>query len=389
MNFGLLCDDPEAAWLLSALRRHPAHALTRAVLVSPGTDDLLHGFAGVTCSDRWEDLLAAHNVDAVIVGGAATAVWEGARQLASAGTPLLVFPTVTGGPAILYELSLIRDDQQGVLFPCWPHRYDPEMLRLRQLLQSVDRPAISYLHWERTVALGSSRDIPNAVIEEELLRAADVLHFLFGPADQVTTLRTGGTATGALLQSVVLSGRAIPESTWAIKSAETSSSRLTLQTDRGPWSLDWDAMHSCWQLSNGAASPPKPADGGVGGMDLLAEFADAVARRNTASDWTNVLHAAEIVDAAQRSLDRRRTIDLHHEMLSERAIFKTQMAAMGCGVLMLTLLLMLCYLAVAGTVPLDDRVLKLFRLLVFAPLFVFLLLQLLLPLTRTSHAGTK
>ena len=109
-------------------------------------------------------------------------------------------------------------------------------------------------------------------------------------------------------------------------------------------------------------------------------------QRTGESHWTNVLHAAEVVDAAQRSLERRRTIDLHHETLSERAIFKTQMAAMGCGVLMLTLLLMLCYLAVAGMVPWDDRVLKLFRLLVFAPLFVFLLLQLLLPLTRTSAA---
>ena len=98
MNFGLLCDDPAAAWLVSALRRHPSHALTWAVLVSPRADDLLHGFTGVTCSDRWEDLLAADNLDAVIVGGTAPAVWEGARQLASSGIPLLIFPTATAGP---------------------------------------------------------------------------------------------------------------------------------------------------------------------------------------------------------------------------------------------------------------------------------------------------
>ncbi len=384
MNFGLLCDDPAAGWLMSVLRNHPLHKLTRAVLVSPGADALLHGFAAVTCSDRWEDLLAAADVDAVIVGGTAPEVWDGARQLASAGTPLLVFPRVTCGPAILYELSLIRDDQQGVLFPCWPHRHDPEIMRLKHFLQAADRPAISYLHWNRVVGLGYGREIPEAVIEDELLPAADLLHFLFGTTDQVTALRTGGTTTGALLQSVVLSGRAIPECTWAIQSGVAGSSRLTLQTDRGPWSLDWDAAESRWRFTDYAASPPKPADG-VGGTILLAEFAAAAARRNGASDWTSVLHAAEVVDAAQRSLNRRRTIDLHHETLSERAIFKTQMAAMGCGVLLLTLLLMLGYLAVAGMAPLDDRLLRLFRLLVFAPLFVFLLLQLLLPLTRTGH----
>lgn len=384
MNFGLLCDDPAAGWLMSVLRNHPAHALTRAVLVSPGADELLHGFTGVTCSDRWEDLLATAEVDAVIVGGTAPEIWDGARQLASAGTPLLVFPRTTCGPAILYELSLIRDDQQGVLFPCWPHRHDPDIVRLKHGLQAEDRPAITYLHWDRVVGLGPGREIPKAVIEDELLPAADLLHFLFGTTDQVTALRTGGTATGALLQSVNLSGRAFPECTWAIQSAEAGSSRLTLQTDRGPWFLDWDASQSRWRLTDNAASPPKPAEG-VGGTDLLSEFAAAVARGSGASNWTSVLHAAEVVDAAQRSLERRRTIDLHHETLSERAIFKTQMAAMGCGVLLLTLLLMLGYLAVAGMAPLDDRLLRLFRLLVFAPLFVFLLLQLLLPLTRTGH----
>ena len=49
---------------------------------------------------------------------------------------------------------------------------------------------------------------------------------------------------------------------------------------------------------------------------------------------------------------------------------------------MLTLLLMLGFLAVASVVPLDAKVLQTGRLLIFTPLFLFLLLQLLFPLTR-------
>src|SRR5262249_2546998 len=158
--------------------------------------------------------------------------------------------------------------------------------------------------------------------------------------------------------------RSLPELTWSIKSAAEPKSQLTIHTDQGPWQLTWNAASASWTSS---IPPTKPADS-VGG--LLSAFTTAVADKTSHTAWTDVLHAAEVVDAAQRSLDRRRTIELHHETLSERAIFKTQMAAMGCGVLMATLLLMLAYLAVGAFVPLDSRLLQWLRLLIFAPLFV-------------------
>jgi predicted dehydrogenase len=387
MNFGLLCDDPAAAPVLAAIRRSCVHALTHVVLVSPEADRLLHGLAGLQFHSRWEDLLAARNVDAVIVGGSSPDAWDGARRLASEGMPLLVCPTLAQGAAPLYELSLIRDDRQGVLLPVWKHRLDPQLQRLRDQLRSVDRPAISYLQWEHEVGLGVGAEVPGAVMNEELLHAADLLRFLCGAADQVTTLRTAGTSTGALIQSVVLAGRSIPEATWTIRSAARKSSRLTLQTPEGPAILEWHAESDCW-IAFSTSPLPAVKEGGAAGNAaerLLDECADAVAGRKTETAWVDVLHAAEIVDAAQRSLARRRTIELHHEGLSERAIFKTQMAAMGCGVLLLTLVLMLGYLVLASVAPLDPRILNVLRVLVFAPLFVFLLLQLLLPLTRTAE----
>jgi hypothetical protein len=44
------------------------------------------------------------------------------------------------------------------------------------------------------------------------------------------------------------------------------------------------------------------------------------------------------------------------------------------------------YLAIASTVPLPEMALLLLRTLIFAPLGLFLLLQLLYPLTRPSEA---
>ena len=86
----------------------------------------------------------------------------------------------------------------------------------------------------------------------------------------------------------------------------------------------------------------------------------------------------------QHSLERRRTVDLHHEPVSERTIFKTQMTALGCAVLFGTLVLMLGYLAIASVIPLNGTLLIVLRMLVFAPLVLFLLAQLLLPLSLTS-----
>jgi hypothetical protein len=65
------------------------------------------------------------------------------------------------------------------------------------------------------------------------------------------------------------------------------------------------------------------------------------------------------------------------------------MTALGCAVLMGTLVLMLAYLAVASVVPLNGTLLVVLRTLVFAPLVLFLIAQLLLPLTRAAKASRE
>lgn len=385
MKFGLLCDDPAAAWLISCLRQHAGHSVSLAVLVSPAVDQLLFGLTGVKCTDRWEDLLAAEDLDAVIVGGDAPEIWDAARQLAANSVPLVVFPTIAQGPAILYELSLIRDDRQSVLFPVWRHRFDPALRQLKCALGSAEGP-ISFVQWEQSIPLGSGTVIRRAMIEDQLLSAADQIRFLFGSADQVTALRTGGTEEGALIQSVILAGRLLPESTWTLKSADEASSRLLVQTPAGPWKLERSETDSPWRIAD---SPDAVSPATIDSAEMLAEIVAAVEGRSIGADWSSVLHAAEILDAANRSLERRRTIDLNHEPLSERLIFKTQMAAMGCSILLITLGVLLGFLMIDSLAPLNRSILKVLLVIAAVPLFGFLLFQFLLPLTRTSNAALK
>ena len=71
---------------------------------------------------------------------------------------------------------------------------------------------------------------------------------------------------------------------------------------------------------------------------------DAPGRWTEVATGTSHLELDELVDlvetfaAVQESSRRRRTIDLHHEPTSERTVFKSQMSAVGCLLLLLTLL---------------------------------------------------
>jgi hypothetical protein len=94
----------------------------------------------------------------------------------------------------------------------------------------------------------------------------------------------------------------------------------------------------------------------------------------------------ELLAATQESLRRRRTIDVLFEAPSERNLFKSHMTAAGCGLLLLTPVLVVLYLLVAAAFPLPEWLKIGLVILVFAPFGLFLLLQALVWITRPSAA---
>ncbi len=96
----------------------------------------------------------------------------------------------------------------------------------------------------------------------------------------------------------------------------------------------------------------------------------------------------ELAHAAERSLTRRRTVDIHFDSGSERSLFKSQMTAIGCGVLTWTIMGFIGFAMIRAILPqLPPPVLLIGRILFFAPLVLFLLAQLLLPLARDRNAS--
>ncbi|MCH2210788.1 MAG: DUF2798 domain-containing protein [Fuerstiella sp.] len=90
----------------------------------------------------------------------------------------------------------------------------------------------------------------------------------------------------------------------------------------------------------------------------------------------------QVVSAIERSVRRRRTIDVYVDELTERSVFKTQMTAIGCGVLTWLMTGMIGYLLLGQLFKPPDFVMQFMRAAWIAPVVIFLLSQLLLPIAR-------
>lgn len=108
----------------------------------------------------------------------------------------------------------------------------------------------------------------------------------------------------------------------------------------GPYTLDSDGGLAVESVQQPPESP---------GEIQLALITHALAGPDDSlPTWTDAVRTFDLVDAVQRSIRRRRTIDLHFESMSERSQFKTQMTALGCGVLSLTTVGMVLLLLVGA-----------------------------------------
>lgn len=335
MNFALLGDADAAYPLLDAVRS-AGHSVVRAALA----DQLIaaHPELASVAKCGWEVLLVDSMLDAVIVAGDSDEVQFAAKQLAAAGKPLLVVPRVSFGDGCAYELSLIRDDSHIELMPAFGHRGDPELAALSQRLRHGECGVVRRLQIDRELLTSSNASgLTEDEIEATSLLDIDVLHWLGGRYDQVTALRSGQSEQGCSQATLTLAGTNLPDATWTARRGSASRWRLTIETDREPITIE-------------RSDPPSaPAA-------LVAAFA----ARTPPNDltWADAVRVFDVLDAARRSWRRRRTIDLHNEILSERQQFKTQMTAIGCGMLLLTLVLMLALLGLGSLLESRDRTIR-------------------------------
>lgn len=234
MNFALLGNDPSAKVLIEAALSS-GHTIAGVACVSQpdhGTTSasvkLFGSFTVQSCP--WEQWLTDNRIEAVVVAGESDEIQNATKQLASAGKPLLIVPQLSFGTACAYELSLIRDDARGVLMPAFLLRGDADLSALSQRLKSNALGAVRRIQIEVELP---ARILTDAEIETAALSDIDVLRWLGGNYDQVTSQRSGQTEQGCSQATLTLAGTGLPDATWIVRRGEMSSWRLAVEAERG------------------------------------------------------------------------------------------------------------------------------------------------------------
>lgn len=409
MRFALCGDDPLALALARAVVSLRGHELTHLVGRPQSQPGMPPFGPGVHYCRSWEELLSAADVDAVIVTGKTEDMQPAVRQLVQAGKAVLLPPELTQPAAFFYELALVEAESPGRIFPLLGLRGHPLVLKLQTLLSQNALGTLRHVQLDRQSMTShgtTARLLSETDLSQAFLGDVDLLRNLCGVYDQVTASRSGDAGNGYSLASVTLAGTHAPQAVWT--AAATSGNdvwRLTVVGDAATAVLEGDPDRPPFRLTLCVGGEPafreeSPSDPGPWLLDKFAASAGAVASTDiqatpargdakSISLWGELARAVELIEAVERSVRRRRTIDVYFETPSERGLFKTQMTAAGCSLLVLTLVAVVVYLGTAAAIELPPLLKQILVGLIFLPLGLFLALQLLVFVARPASRDVK
>ncbi len=386
MKLAVLGDNAEILPLLEAIDASPEHEIV-GYRRAPALDEWMQKHAIAECGSIRE-FLKSDTLDTVVVADAQVENLDDAGRLAEAGRSVLLWPQAGQDLGVIYEISLAAADRAIHLFPIWPLRVHPLVVQLRELVDEGQLGVFQYLELNRTLAPESSLENDSLLTKSQADRAfladIDLLRDLGGDYCQVTTLRTGTDERLAAISTTLDSDQA-PQAIWNCKAGAADSWRLTIAGMRASAVLSGDPRTNrlTLEVEGPELSLPERTIEIDWGTDVLRLFQESVDGAAVHPNWEDLQRGMELMQATDRSLRRKRTIELFFEARSERSNFKTQMTAIGCGVILFTLVGMILVL-VAGQAGVPDGVMHLLRIAVFAPLGIFLLLQFLVVFAKPA-----
>ncbi len=380
MNFAVIADDISFPRLFDMIGQWQGEVVACSGKV--GRKQLLPGVIL-----GWEPSSETpQGVEVVLASGVVPTVATAVPSLVRQGWAVWLIPESVLGSDFVYAQIPLDEEFPDQLRAAWPLRQSPAVIELQRQLATGDLGAVLHLQMERSLACGSSFTPTTA--EAAWLQDADLLRLLAdGDYRRVTAIHSGLTATGISTASVGLSGEAVPDAMWAFRGGTVSRAELTVTTERGAFVLLWEGIAAPTLTINCQPVELPPPVGrarllpsrepettsaarhGSAGASpsqessiLPAANADITARLPKSSEtsevsgdensgrspnadtlpigvtpWSEAVRAFDLLDAARRSLVRRRTVELQFESTSERSQFKTHMTTVGCGLLLYTM----------------------------------------------------
>jgi myo-inositol 2-dehydrogenase/D-chiro-inositol 1-dehydrogenase len=377
MNVLILGDgEEELAWAQWVVGR-PDHRLDAAF---PGFLD--SAMAGIATARDLEDALARPGLDAVIVGGPLESRGEWLRRAAVEGFAIVALHPPGPDSEAYYQVALSREETGATIVPDLPLRLHPGIKILRQALSSGELGSFRGLRFEATsTAIGSS------LVRVGFARAVDAIRAILGEIDALTATGDPPGEDPDLDLVVQLRSAGSLRAEIRIRSEPSADSRLVLQGSLGSLTLQIEAGPSrkARLLRRDGSHAHEPVD--LPDWDpheaILAVLASSTARVGAGElPGPNLLdgtRAMELSEAANRSLRRGRTVEMHYESISEEATFKSVMTSTGCLIFLASMAVL--PLAMAGP-PLGIAWTVYIPYLILPALVLFIVLQALRPTIR-------
>jgi len=382
MKLAILGTDPDVFALASAARVAGHELVWLGDVRSEDLPALERLLPELRVSADWESLLDHKLVDAVLVGrGSADEALraEQVKRLVADVMPVLAVHPVGTSVLVYYELDMARHEVHGVLRHYSPLAGSPTVAELADWVQAGSGP-IGTVH--QVIFQRYLQDCGRESVIRHLVRDVEVLWAAAGAARTVSAVGPQmADASYASLQ-VQMTGPGAATLRWALTPTSERSPRgeLTLVGERGTATLGLSTAE--WLLTTNidgeteTASTP-PFDPPRAAIDELAAAiaANGTEKSEAASTWRAATAAMEIVDTIELRLQKGRTIEVHQQRLTERLAFRGTMAAFGCGLLLLTLVVLVAAGFVGDVlgVPLKDY----WPIALLAMLALFLLMQAL------------
>jgi predicted dehydrogenase len=333
MQIATVGADAQIESLVAAARRS-GHVVREAADVPAGTpSELLDGTA----------------CDAVAVG---TSDWSPARAelvrlLVQTGRTLVLAQPLEPSMLWAYELEMIARDSGAVLVPFLPDRLHPFIGRLAAEIEAAvagagPRGPLESVRLERTLA-----DRSRASVLAAFARDVDLIRVLVGEPARLGTLGSADAEAAWPTLAVGLTGPDQVPVRWQVAPGPAPGLRITLQHTRGSVEVTAPDDDSPWTWSG-----PPPAtqvfDRGAEILGVLTAARPAAEPRLPPARRADAARAIDLAEAVPRSLARGRAIDLHQEEFSELGTFRGTMASLGCGLVLLALVVLLAATLVGG-----------------------------------------
>jgi hypothetical protein len=367
MKFAMIGSNPAALPLLRELVQDRNHSVTAAVLHGELLNQVSVSGLPIQTVSQAEDLLTGSGVEVLVIAiEDPDEILRLARAACQADQHVVVVPpALKSSPALSFELHLVFDESQTSIIPLLGRWYLTD-LSVGDHSLNLNPGEVIQLRLELELPAADEASLKNGV-----RFGLDVLAACGFRYSQVTCIDSQSPNSGLLSRLITLSAQpaaeaALPPATLTIR----PSSKDSEQT--GSSSI----LHI--MLANGQTR--QVSVGPVPMIPRLLSLCQNRAACNSAMDAFST--TLELCEAVEKSIRRRRTVDVHFETGSEKSVFKSQMTAIGCGVLTWLLIGMIAYLIAGALLDLPNWVWHTLRILWFAPLMLFIVAQFLLPLAR-------